>query len=183
MTQPPERERPPWWSANDEQFAGATPLFDGSDAEGAESAAAGSAPSDASADGSGSAGSAITEALRLAAAVTAWSNESGLTDTLREIANEATETLSAMASGGETTSEDGSTASTSAANDTQPSSADSQQWFAHQTVCDYCPLCRGLDVMRTVQPQMSQGLAESMASVTTALNSALESLAARNRPR
>lgn len=188
MTPPPEPERSPWWSADDERFAEATPLF--GDArrspqdEGSETAeepgdATGSLPPPGA-----TAGSPIAEALRLASAVSAWSNQSGLTDTLRQIAGEATETLAAMAS--DVTAPAPSSAEppvSEAADAAEPSDRPDPQWYAHQSVCDYCPLCRGLEVMRTVQPQMSQGVAESMASLTAALNYALESLAARNRPR
>ncbi len=180
MEAAPEPDQPPWWRSDDETFAGATPLFpreergdtDQPKGESADSPEGGSAgpsagrsASDATPDDYG-VGSAIAEGLKLAAAVSAWSNASGLTDTLRSIATEATEALTTLET------------------DDPPTSASSEapEEIPHESVCDYCPLCRGLDVMRTVQPQMSRGMAESMASLTSALNFALESLASRNQP-
>lgn len=174
---------PPWWSADDEQFSGATPLFEGGadadatdGAEAAEGAGTGSDESgaDATADAgssttstppSGSAGTPVMEALRLAAAVAAWSNETGLTDTLRELAGEAAEQLSASTAAGELPL------------------ADATPTATHEATCDYCPLCRSVAILRVVQPQMAQGVAEAMAGLTEALEAAVEGFAASNRPR
>lgn len=172
---------PPWWSADDEQFSGATPLFENGEddeaaegnapAAGDESADAGAeaAPDDAdsdagtTADAGSAAGTPIMEALRLAAAVAAWSNETGLTDTLRELAGEAAEQLTANPS------------------DALPLADAPVVGSQHEATCDYCPLCRSVAILRVVQPQMAQGVAEAMAGLTEALEAAVEGFAASNR--
>ncbi len=146
----------PWWSAGDEEYAGATPMFEGDEGPAEESAPPG--PS-ASAEAP-PVGSAIGEALKFAAALTAWSEQSGLTDTLKTIAAEAAEALNAP--------------------DAPPADAAAPLLEPHTTVvvCDFCPVCRGMDVLRQAQPHLAQGLAEAMSSLTQALNLAVESFAA-----
>jgi hypothetical protein len=185
----PESDQPPWWRSDDETFAGATPLFEGEPRGGAEQSA-GFSTGGATGDDS-AVGSAISEGLKLVAAVSAWSDASGLTDTLRTIAAEATEALATLnpddtapteAAPSETAATDGPESPAAAGEESATAHADAPQPLPHESVCDYCPLCRGLEAMRVVQPQMSQGVAESMASLTSALNYALESLASRNQP-
>lgn len=164
----------PWWNAGDEEFAGATPLFDGvrrtrPDPE----------PPPPRVD---DVGSPIGEALKLAGAFMRWADESGLSDTLRELATEASAALS-----------DSVSADTS--DGPQPGTGPNpihavplhripgEDGEPPQLVCDYCPVCRGMEVMRSVQPQMSQGVAEAMASVTSALNYAVEGFVRRQRQR
>ncbi|MFI0431728.1 MAG: hypothetical protein ACH36H_01135 [Candidatus Nanopelagicales bacterium] len=155
----------PWWSADDEEFAGATPIF-GGESEGAAAPDGASADEDTAEDSRARAGdqqpvgTAIGEALKFAAALTAWSEQSGLTDTLKTIAAEAAEALNDPAA------------------EAAPTVA--PVFDAHSTVvvCDYCPVCRGMDVLRQVQPHLAQGLAEAMSSLTQALNLAVDSFAA-----
>ncbi len=150
----------PWWSAGDDEYAGATPMFEGAAAE--EPGDEPGAPT-----GPGEApqvGSAIGEALKFAAALTAWSEQSGLTDPLKTIAAEAADALS---------DPDGAAAAASEA-------AEVPLLDPHTTVvvCDFCPVCRGMDVVRQAQPHLAQGLAEAMSSLTQALNLAVESFTA-----
>lgn len=168
----------PWWSAGDEEFAGATPLFDGvkrphPDAE--------PPPPPPKAD---SVGTPIGEALKLAGAFMQWADQSGLSDTIRDLAAEAASALenTSQTSEGEGTGKAGTKPPTTihaVPLHTAPTGEGEQPLL----VCDYCPLCRGMEVMRTVQPQMSQGVAEAMASLTSALNYAVDGFVRRQRHR
>lgn len=164
----------PWWKAGDEEYAGATPLFDGvrrtrPDPE----------PPPPRVD---SVGSPIGEALKLAGAFMRWADESGLSDTLRELASEAATALAEDVDAP-------TSANPRPEGDPTPIHAiplhqiPGKEGEPPQLVCDYCPLCRGMEVMRSVQPQMSQGVAEAMASVTSALNYAVEGFVRRQRQR
>lgn len=175
----------PWWSADDSAFVGATPIFESSDDQ--------PTPADDSADGPdtttrpdmSAAGSPVMEALRLASALSEWSRESGLSDTLRALASEAASSLSdAGLVATETPDEDsgGDGASREDQQRTPLRLVDPPAGYeggAHESTCEYCPLCRGLDVMRTVQPQLATGIAEAMASLTEALTAALTGLTER----
>lgn len=173
----PERDQSPWWNADDDNFAGATPLFDGDRRPHPEGERVIPPPPPPPPPAGEPAGSAIGEALRLAVAVAEWSNQTGLTDTLRQLAAEAAEALTEPAADADAASDD-ATAAAGATPRREPLSLAAEP----QMVCDYCPLCRGVEVMRHVQPQVSQGLAEAMASLTEALNVAVEGFAARNKP-
>ena len=193
----------PWWRAGDAMYAGARPLFD--------PAAPPQAPDEPDADetptaesstttGSGqrqsaptpdSAGSTITEALKFASAIAAWSNETGLTDTLQSLWEEAAVAMTSAAAtaapadnphdsaAADTPAHTGDRADETRSADAPPPVhlriVDSDDESTAVT-CDFCPLCRGYDVLRQVQPQMSEGLAEAMASLTAALNLAIDSL-------
>lgn len=173
----PSGDSEPWWNAGDDKFAGATPLFEGERApadSAAEEEPTDSAPPGAdgaeSADTSaeGSADSPIMEALRLAAALSAWSEQSGLTETLRGLAAQAGEQLGSLAD----TDNPVLHLVTEEHDEGGPSAG---------STCAYCPLCRGVDILRVVQPQVAQGVAEAMASLTTALNAAVASFAEQQR--
>ena len=167
-------EGKPWWSAGDDEFAGATPLFDGVKRPHPES----EPPPPPKPE---SVGTPIGEALKLAGAFMQWAEQSGLSDTIRDLAAEA---ATALDNAGPQRPGDADEVG-----DEQPktipavplhsaSSADGEQPLL---VCDYCPVCRGMEVMRTVQPQMSQGMAEAMASLTSALNYAVDGFVRRQR--
>lgn len=206
MSGAPDNDGGPWWNAGDSEFSGATPLFqhDGSpaaaaepDAEaaaGREHAAAGNDTDPTSSDSG--AGSPIMEALRLASALADWSEQTGLTDTLKALAAEAAESLSAQASttaapdGPESTADTEEVADDIDGSDPGPSRTLGHLWEVPSSdddsgstgsSCEFCPLCRGLDVMRTVQPQVAVGLAEAMASVTEALNTAVVAFTVNQR--
>lgn len=171
----------PWWNADDAAFAGATPIFDDEQP---------SAPPPPDAGGESApppfteAGSPVMEALRLASAVADWSRESGLSDTLRVLATDVAASLADSAV--QTTEDTDEPAEMAEEARPQPTlrliepSAE-QDTAGHATTCEYCPLCRGMDVMRTVQPQLAAGIAEAMASLTEALNLALAGLADNRR--
>lgn len=179
----PERESPPWWSADDDEFAGATPLFDGERRSRPGEDQADSGPAEDSADGFAGAesdvGTPIGEALKLAAAVAEWSQKSGLTDTLKELAAEAADALASARTAESPEAPEGARILHIVTGEGD----DQGDPTMPIVVCDYCPLCRSVGVMRTVRPQMSQGLAEAMASLTSALNTAVESFAERRRHR
>lgn len=164
----------PWWSADDDTFADATPLFDGQRRRHPDEPPLIPPPPSVE-----DVGTPIGEALKLAGAVLRWSKESGLSDTLEQLAEEAAATLSEAIStpspedeGGIGT--DSPKVTSIPLHRVQGSSADSEE-----LVCDYCPLCRGVTMMRTVQPHMSQSVAEAMASMTSALNYAVEGFVRR----
>lgn len=172
----------PWWNAGDSEFSGATPLFQRDDGSAeadaaAEAAAAGegyarrSNDSDPAAESDSGAGSPIMEALKLASALADWFQQTGLTDTLKALAAEAADSLATQSS---TADESESPRPTEDQRSAVPTVGDDENAeHTAGTSCEFCPLCRGLDVMRTVQPQVAVGLAEAMASVTEALNTAV----------
>lgn len=190
----------PWWLAGDATYAGARPLFDPvaaaesgeQDHEGADEGGDNTPPT-----GSDSPGTSIAEALRFASALAAWSNETGLTDTLKALWEEAATSMVAasMATAGPADSEpDGDEATGTDATGTETSEDATDPPPIHlrivpddagttPTACEFCPLCRGYEAMRHVQPQMSEGLAEAMSSLTAALNLAIDSLSAQQRRR
>lgn len=172
-----QSEQPPWWSAEDDAFADATPLFEGDRQPELDVDAAVPPPSPPPAAAE-PVGTPIGEALRLAAALAEWSNQSGLTDTLKELAAEAADALAEGAQVAADGDWDDAGAGPTAAGPGPTAAAPDEPHL----VCDYCPLCRSVEVMRHVQPQVSQGLAEAMASLTAALNVAVEGFAARNKP-
>lgn len=169
----------PWWSAGDDSFAGATPLFDGQRRRHPDDPPLLPPPPHV-----GDVGSPIGEALKLAGAVLRWSQESGLGETLEQLAGEAAAVLADSLSADTT----GDQADAGAPSDppTNVTSIPLHRIGATEDgdegtelVCDYCPLCRGMAMMRSVQPQMSQGVAEAMASMTAALNYAVEGFVRR----
>jgi len=187
----------PWWSAEDDAYSGATPLFGDRQRSSDDSEVPPPPmPEDV--------GTPVAEALKLAGAVMRWSEQSGLTDTLKQLAAEAAVALATETSSSDspepsrTTPEDASAESSEqqadAADDgtTNVTPITLHRWATGDSgpdgagedvlVCDYCPLCRGLAVMRTVQPQVSGGLSEAMASLTAALDYAVEGFVRRQRP-
>lgn len=164
----------PWWSAEDDAFSGATPLFDGQRRRHPDEPPL--VPPPPTVD---DVGSPIGEALKLAGAVMRWSQESGLSETLEQLAGEAASVLaSAMADPTNEAAPDGESAAkvTPLPLHRVPGSSTDDDT---ELVCDYCPLCRGVAMMRSVQPQMSQGISEAMASMTAALDYAVEGLVRR----
>lgn len=202
---PEQADDLPWWLAGDATYAGARPLFDPAAAPEAQ----GEVPTDhQSTDGDSgtprnarnqvppsadAAGSTIAEALKFAGAVAAWSNETGLTDTLKSLWEEATESMAATAqsaagapkSDAEPEAQDATTGPEQTGQDDAPPPVHlrivTSPTDETPTTCDFCPLCQGYEVLRQVQPQMSEGLAEAMASLTAALNLALDSLSGQQR--
>lgn len=171
---PSEPAGQPWWRADDDEFAGATPLFDGVKRPHPEA----EPPPPPKAE---PVGTPIGEALKLAGAFMQWAEQSGLSDTIRELATEAASALQDNGTPGD--SDEGSPEEPRPIHAVPLHTATAADGEQPLLVCDYCPLCRGMEVMRTVQPQMSQGVAEAMASLTTALNYAVDGFARRQRHR
>lgn len=166
----------PWWSAADDEFAGATPLFDGVKRPHPESEPPPPPPKNEPV------GTPIGEALKLAGAFMQWADQSGLSDTIRDLAAEAATSLESNSPPGDARSDAGPSAPRTV-HAVPLHTATTGEGEQPLLVCDYCPLCRGMEVMRTVQPQMSQGMAEAMASLTSALNYAVDGFVRRQRHR
>ena len=149
-----DSEHPPWWHA---------------DAEGSDEQ-----------PNPGDVGSAAQEAVKLAASVVQWAEQSGLNDTLRGLAEQATVTM-------RTAARTASGAAASADVDDEvdvvfeepgesPHTAASGE---HQrTTCDTCPICQGVDLLKTVSPEAANGITEALAAVTAAVKQAVDGLAA-----
>lgn len=167
----------PWWSAGDEEFAGATPLFDGVKRPHPDSDVPPPPPKPESV------GTPVGEALKLAGAFMQWAEQSGLSDTIREIAAEAATALENTGGPSPDADDDSSSERPRTIHAVPLHAASGAEGEQPLLVCDYCPLCRGMEVMRTVQPQMSQGVAEAMASLTSALNYAVDGFVRRQRHR
>jgi hypothetical protein len=167
----------PWWSADDEEFAGATPLFDGVKRPHPDAEPPPPPP------GPDAVGSPIGEALKLAGAFMQWAEHSGLSDTIRELAAEAATALEDVGQAGETPDNQTGQSRPRTIHAVPLHTAAGAEGEQPILVCDYCPLCRGMEVVRTVQPQMSQGVAEAMASLTSALNYAVDGFVRRQRHR
>ena len=183
-------DREPWWSADDEEYSGATPIFsDGPDATDATEAADSADSADHKSAGDEDprprrtenprpdwppTGSAITEALRLAAALSSWSQQTGLTDQLKGLAGEAGAVLAARAAAAGLGNLSGGGAGGVDSDEGEDDTAD----FALEggSTCEVCPLCRGVDLLRAVQPQLADGVTEAMASISFALESALATM-------
>lgn len=107
-------------------------------------------------------GSAAQEAVKLAAAVANWANDSGVADILKSVVEQAGDTLRSAAATASATA-----ATATAAPDTE----------AHETVtCEVCPLCQGVDVLRTLSPETASAIADAMALVTGALRQAMDNV-------
>lgn len=162
----------PWWSADDNSFSGATPLFDGQRRRHPDEPPVVPPPPKV-----GDVGSPIGEALKLAGAFVRWSQESGLSETLETLAQEAAGTLAEALAPDESDDGDEGPREVHAIplHRVRGDGSDGSD----ELVCDYCPLCRGVSMMRSVQPQMSQSVAEAMASMTAALNYAVDGFVRR----
>jgi len=139
-----ESETPPWWHAAFE---------DDQPAEGV--------------------GSAAQEAVKLAAAVASWANDSGVADILKLVVEQAGDTLRGAAA---TASATAASATKTGATDgnTTSSARDSESHEAG--TCEVCPICQGVEVLRTVSPETASGIADAMALVTGALRQAMETV-------
>lgn len=177
---PEQADDLPWWLAGDATYAG-PPLFDPAaapEAHGEEATDHESVDGDSGAPRgdrnqvpphADAAGSTIAEALRFAGALAAWSNETGLTDTLKSLWEEATESMAATSESA--AGAPGSGAKPEGQGTTEgPEQADrddapppvhlrivTSQTDDPPTTCDFCPLCQGYEVLRQVQPQCRWG--------------------------
>lgn len=167
-------DREPWWSADDEEFSGATPIFSDSEDAAGESTPRTDPPEPGAGSSRPGTGSPVAEALRLAAAVSSWSQQTGLTDQLKDLAGEAGAVLAmraATAAAAASADQDDESD-----DDTSRGAATSDFAVEHGSTCEVCPLCRGVDLLRAVQPQLAEGVTEAMASISFALETALANM-------
>lgn len=142
-----------------------TPWWHTQNPTGAESGASGSAG-----DGEASpVGTAAQEAIKLAAAAAEWASKTGLTDAIKGLADQ-----SAM----------GVRMATKAAHagtdipEWRPGTNDADLGHEHDpAVCDYCPVCQGMNMLRSVSPEAANSAAEALSAVTLVIRQAIESLA------
>lgn len=127
-------------------------------------------------------GTAAQEAVKLAAAVAQWAEQSGLSDTLRGIAEQAAagvRTAAQAASAAGSTDDDvdvvfeepgeppaGAAGTAGAAQGAQHA----------RTTCDTCPICQGIDIVKTMSPEAANGITDALAAVTTAVRQAVDGL-------
>lgn len=116
-------------------------------------------------------GSLTQEAVKLAAAVIGWAEQTGIADTVRGAAEQATEVLWTAAASRQT-----ERVNAERANDTESASG-SEPGDAHSVNCEYCPICQGMDLLKNVPPETRQGLAEAMSAVSDKLRAAVDGLA------
>jgi hypothetical protein len=112
-------------------------------------------------------GKATQEAVKLAAAVTNWANESGVADILKSVVEQAGDSLRSAAS---------TFAATEAATDSTDSTDSTDRDPHVAATCEVCPICQGVDVLRTVSPETASGIADAMALVTSALRQAMDTV-------
>lgn len=110
-------------------------------------------------------GTAAQEAVKLAGALAQWAEQSGLAETLKGIAEQAAASvLSAAKAASSPGSAEGETESESA----------SESPAGHSTTCDSCPICQGVDMVKTMSPEAADGITEALAAVTTAVRQTLD---------
>lgn len=110
-------------------------------------------------------GTAAQEAVKLAGAVAQWAEQSGLADVLKGIAEQAADSVKAAAR------------SASGATDGASSGAegDAGESTAHVPVtCDSCPICQGVEMVKTMSPEAADGLTDALAAVTSAVRQAVD---------
>lgn len=121
-------------------------------------------------------GKATQEAVKLAAAMTNWANESGVADILKSVVEQAGDSLRSAASTFGATEASGADGSATGATDSEDSDP-------HVSgTCEVCPICQGVDVLRTVSPETASGIAEAMALVTGALRQAMDTVIKEQDP-
>lgn len=141
-------------------------------------------------------GTAAQEAVRLAAAVASWASRTGLSDTMRGIAEQTAGSVRAAARAAAAGSEGGGRRAEGdeyAASGPPDSVGDGDQIddgeevdddegeeprIVYESTCDYCPVCQGMTLLRTVSPEAAEGMAEALAAVTDAVRQAVEGMAA-----
>ncbi len=141
-------------------------------------------------------GTATQEAVRLAAAVASWASRTGLSDTMRGIAEQTAGSVRAAAArasaAGQTDAgqwgddteepadESGSAVLEAELLDDESRDADGEEdqpRVVYESTCDYCPVCQGMTLLRTVSPEAAEGMAEALAAVTDAVKQAVEGMA------
>ncbi len=151
------REAPPWWHEAFED--------------------------DEAADG---VGTAAQEAVKLAAAVTSWANDSGVADILKSVVEQAGDALRGAAATAASTASSAASSAASTASAAKDHTHDREGAFtsaegAHDcATCENCPICQGVEVLRTVSPETAASVSDAMAAVTSALRQAMSNVAAEH---
>ncbi|MGV1036518.1 MAG: hypothetical protein ACOYD0_05770 [Candidatus Nanopelagicales bacterium] len=142
-------------------------------------------------------GTAAQEAVRLAAAVASWASRTGLSDTMRGIAEQTAGSVRAAAARAATAGQedqeqcnDDTEDAADAADDADQSILDAEfldeddeqeePRVIYESTCDYCPVCQGMTLLRSVSPEAAEGMAEALAAVTDAVKQAVEGMAAHS---
>lgn len=119
------------------------------------------------------------EAVRMFGVLAQWAEQSGLTETLKGIAEQTV-------SGVKTAAATAATAVVPDVADTHRESADDERADAagsdsnRPTTCETCPVCQGLDVVKTMSPETAENLNDALALVTTAVKQAIDNFARSN---
>lgn len=108
-------------------------------------------------------GSAAAEAVRLAAAVASWANDTGLSSRIADVMEQTSGGLRSAVR-----------AATGEANSSKDASAES-------FTCQSCPVCQGMGMLESVAPDAVPGLATALDALTVALRETVEGLSGRPR--
>lgn len=115
-------------------------------------------------------GTAAQEAVKLAGAIAQWADQTGLAETLKGIAEQAAESVMSAArtaTGSGDSSDDG----------IAPDSEDSEAARNAASTCDNCPICQGVDIVKTMSPEAAEGITDALAAVTAAVRQAVDGFA------
>ncbi len=124
-------------------------------------------------------GTAAQEAVKLAAAVAQWAEQAGLTETLKGIAEQAAVSVQTAARAATTpsTSRHEADEDVDVVFEAPGEPPHSQNAAEHdRTTCDNCPICQGVDFIKTVSPEAANGINDALAAVTTAIRQAVDGL-------
>jgi len=110
-------------------------------------------------------GSITQEAVKLAAAVVGWAEKTGIADTLRNVAEQSTEVIWTAAASAQADKVEKAMEHLSHTGPQDPES--------HSSSCEYCPICQGMDLLKNVSPEATQGLVEAMSSISDKLRQAV----------
>lgn len=116
----------------------------------------------------GDVGNAAQEAVRLAAAVASWANETGLSATLQGVMEQTSGGLKSAMRAATGEAEDNS-------GDDPNADSPSDVVFT----CESCPVCQGMEILQSVAPEAAGGLATALDAVTVAVRDTVEMLAAK----
>jgi len=113
-------------------------------------------------------GTAAQEAVKLAGALAQWAEQSGLAEALKGIAEQAASSVRSAAK---------AASSPSSGDDTPEADATAAGEAGHPSTCDSCPICQGVDMVKTMSPEAADGITEALAAVTTAVRQTLDGFA------
>jgi hypothetical protein len=147
-------------------------------------------------------GTAAQEAIKLAAAVSEWASRTGLSDALAGIAVQTAMGVREAAAAaadvvgegqGDAGADADAAADAGAANEDDAASKEDPEEGTEAptaepqaehtiTTCDYCPVCQGIKLLRTVSPDAATGVAEALSAVTDVIRAALDTLSQSPTP-